>query len=385
MMRNLEQKLKVLCCGGVLTASLLWPTGGFAQSNSSPLLVGAIVSATGPLALLGQAERDGIRLAEKVVNERGGIDGRPLRIIVEDDNSNPDTAVAKANALIGTSGLKAILGGSALAQSLAIGAVTDRIKFPQIAMTGLGPESERSRRCVFHIAPSQELNARGFLEYAANALKVKRVGVLHDTGFGQAVSQQLQLLASEYGIAFTGFEKFEIGATDTTTQAAKIRATNPEAVFIAATSTTAFRNAKQVGINVPLIAGFAVASYEAAKAIGDASSGVVFNDFVVAENPLEHQAQFVKLFESEYRRRPKSFDSLGWDAVNVLVEALKGLGKDPTKEQICESLRAQRHQGIFASYSFSAPDLGGITVNSINYSRYSDGSFDRLPFKPSAK
>ena len=385
-MNILNQKtVAALCCSSVLAGLAFWSGTSHAQSDNSPIVIGAVISATGPLAVVGAPERDSIRLAEKIINEKGGIDGRPLRIILEDDTSNPDTAVAKANGLVHTTGVKALIGGSGLATTLAIGTVTDKVKLPHVAMTGLGPEIERSRNCIVHLAPSQELNARGLLEYATKALKVQRIGVLHDSGFGQAVALQLQKLAPEYEVTFTGFEKFEVGATDTTTQAAKIRASSPEAIFIAATATTPFRNAKQVGVDVPIISTFSVATYEAAKAMGDATNGVTFSEFVVAEDPLPHQAEFIKLFEKEYGRQPKAYESLGWDAVNVVASIFKGQSKDATSEQICKTLRAQKIQGVLAAFDFTAADLGGLTVTSINYSRYSNGKFRRLPFRTEGK
>ena len=89
-------------------ASLPAPSRGQAQE---PIRIGAVLSVTGAAAGLGVPERNGAVVAEKTINAKGGIKGRPIRIIVEDDTSNPDTAVTKANDLIFNQKVVTVFGG----------------------------------------------------------------------------------------------------------------------------------------------------------------------------------------------------------------------------------------------------------------------------------
>ena len=223
-----------------------------AQTSGEPIKIGAIVSVTGAGAGLGVPERNGLLLAEKDINAKGGIKGRPIKIIVEDDASNPDTALSKANDLIFGQKVSALLGPSLTASTVAVGGVTHANKIPQIAFTGIGPAVERERKCVAHVLPPQRLNATALLEYA-KSIKATKIGVLHDAGYGNVVMAELKPLADKYGVKLVAVEKFEIGATDTTTQAAKVKAAQPDAVFIIATSATPFRNVKQIQITQPVI------------------------------------------------------------------------------------------------------------------------------------
>ena len=365
----------------VAAAVVATPMVAYAQSagGGAPIVVGAVMSLTGPLAPVGLPERDGARLALKKVNGAGGIDGQPLEIIFEDDGSSPDAAVSKANSLIFDRKVRALIANTGLAATVATGALTAPKNLPQLSNSGLGPAVELNRKCVFHITPAQELNARSLLEYATKKLGAKRVGLMHDTGFGQSVANSLLKIGSEYGVTFTVTEKFEIGATDTTAQAAKVRATKPDAVFIVATSPTPFRNARQVKIGAPVITAHPSAPYDVVKAMGDGSEGVVFADFVVAEDPLPHQKEFVKEFHQEYGRFPKNFDASGYDRVLILARALQKVGANASNEELCEAIRGP-HQGAMAAYDFSAPDMGGLRVSSFVYSTYANGKFSRLPF-----
>src|SRR5690606_33063981 len=107
--------------------------GAWAQASGEPIRIGALLSVTGAIAGVGIPERDGVLLAAKVLNEKGGIDGRPIEIILEDDGSNPDAAISKINKLIHEDQVKAVIGPSGIAQTVAIGAITHPIKLPTVA------------------------------------------------------------------------------------------------------------------------------------------------------------------------------------------------------------------------------------------------------------
>ena len=213
--------------GALLLAFGLLPAFAAAQSRE-PIKIGAVLALTGPGAGLGQAERNGILLAEKLINEKGGVRGRPLRILIEDDGSKPDIAKGKAENLIFSEKVVAIIGPSLTASTGAVAAVTNAENMAQLALTGLGPQIELSYKSLYHMLPPQTLNAKAMLEYTTKALKARKVGVLHDSGYGQLVMNALQSQAGSYGIEFVASEKFEVGATDVSTQAAKVRAADPE-------------------------------------------------------------------------------------------------------------------------------------------------------------
>ena len=91
-----------------------------------------------------QRQLNGLLLAEKTIYAKGGFKGRPIRILIEDDTSNPDTAVTKVNDLIFNQKVIAIFGGSLLGPAVAMGGITDGAKIPQLTFTGLGPAVERN-------------------------------------------------------------------------------------------------------------------------------------------------------------------------------------------------------------------------------------------------
>lgn len=354
--------------------------GALAQSaQGEPIRIGALLSVTGGIAGVGIPERDGVLLAAKIVNERGGIDGRPLEIVLEDDGSNPDAAIPKINRLIHEEKVKAVIGPSGIAQTVAVGAIAHPLGVPMLAFTGLGPAVEKERSCVFHLTPSQELNARALLSYARH-IGAKNVGVLHDSGYGQVIWNAMKGLDGEYGLTFAQVEKFEIAATDATAQAAAIRATGPDAVIVLSTSAVPFRNLKQVKVEVPIISVHGTATYEYVKAMGDAADNIVHAEFIISEDPLPNQKEFVETFQKEYGRLPKHFDAAGWDAVTHLAQTLGKVGLDASNEELCAALR-QPYEGVMTRFDFGQPDMGGLTLSSFTYSKLENGVFKRLDFK----
>jgi branched-chain amino acid transport system substrate-binding protein len=353
-----------------------------AQTSSEPIKFGAVLSITGVGAGLGNNERNGLIAGEKQINAAGGYKGHPIKIIVEDDTSNPDVAITKVNDLLFNQKVITVFGGALLGPAVAIGGITDSVKVPQITFTGLGPAVERNRKCVFHALPPHEQNARALFEYA-RSLGAKKVGVLHDTGYGNAVMREINNVASDYkDIQILGVEKFEMAATDATAQAAKLRALNPDAIFVIATTATPFRSIRQLQMKQPIIAVNGASSYEVVNAMGPTvANDVIIPEFLVNEDPLPHQKEFVELFRKDMNGgRAKTFEAAAWDAVHIAMRAVEKVGPDAGGEKLCEAIRGP-YSGVMANYDFSAPDMTGVGLESFVFSKLVDGKYTRTPFR----
>jgi branched-chain amino acid transport system substrate-binding protein len=365
-------------CATAIATLLAGPPSVQAQQGE-PIKIGAVIALTGPGAGLGQPERNGMLLAEKVINEKGGVKGRPIKVLIEDDGSKPDNAKSKAERLIFDDKVLVLLGPSLTASTGEVSAITNAEGMAELACTGLGPKIELTYKTLYHLLPPQLLNARAMLEYATKVLKAKRVGVLHDTGYGQVVMNSLNSLTGEYGVEFVSVEKFEVGATDTSAQAAKVRAADPEVLFIIATSPVPFRNAREVRITQPIVSAIGSSSYDYVRGMGEYADDIVFPEFVVGEDPAPHQRDFVKRYQQEYNALPKNYEAAGWDAVHIAAKAIETAGPNATRAEIAKAMRGS-YSGTLASYNFAADDMTGIELSSYVYSKLVKGHFTRLPF-----
>jgi branched-chain amino acid transport system substrate-binding protein len=364
---------------GLAAASLGSAVSVAHAQSGEPIKIGAVLSVTGAGAGLGIPTRNGILLAEKTINAKGGINGRPIKIIIEDDSSNPDTALSKANDLLFNQKVVGLLGPSLTASTVAIGGLTHANKIPQLAFTGIGPAVERERKCVMHMAPPQRLNAQALLEYAKH-IKATKLGVLHDAGYGAVVLAELRQQIDKYGVKLVAVEKFEIGATDTTAQAAKVKAAQPDAVLIIATSATPFRNVRQLQMTQPVLAALGSSSYEYVNAMGVGADNVTIPEFLVGEDPLPHQKAFVDLYKQTYNSTPKNQEANSWDSVHVLVQAIAKAGPDAGPQAICDAVRGP-YSGVLADFDFSADDMTGIKITSFIYSKLVGGKYTRTSFR----
>jgi len=360
-------------------ATLLAGPSSVQAQQGEPIKIGAVIALTGPGAGLGQPERNGMLLAEKVINEKGGIKGRPIKVLIEDDGSKPDNAKSKAERLIFDDKVLVLLGPSLTASTGAVSAITNAEGMAELACTGLGPKIELTYKTLYHLLPPQVLNARAMLEYTTKVLKAKKLGVLHDTGYGQVVMNQLNSLTGEYGVEFVSVEKFEVGATDTSAQAAKVRAADPAVLFIIATSPVPFRNAREVRITQPIVSAIGSSSYDYVRGMGEYADDIVFPEFVVGEDPAPHQADFVKRYQQEYNALPKNYEAAGWDAVHIAAKAIETAGPEATRAEIAKAMRGP-FSGTLANYNFAADDMTGIELSSYVYSKLVKGHFTRLPF-----
>ena len=349
------------------------------QAKGDPIKIGAVIPVTGGGAALGRSELQGVLLAEKHINANGGINGRPIQIIHEDDGTNPDTAITKVNKLIYTDKVVAVLGAGQTGSSVAMGAITDPLKMVQIAFSGLGPAVEKQRLCVLHIAPPQDLNARAMLSYAKDN-GMKKMAALYDAGYGRVVFAELRKFNAEYGIEIVASETFEIGATDATTQAAKLRAANPDGFFVIGVTGTPVRSLRALQLKQPIISAIGQATYQIVEAMGRNTTDVIFPEYLVAEDPLPRQAEFVKIFQKEFGNMPKSIEAFGWDAVHVLAKGLAKTGPEPAQGKLCEAVRG-KFEGANADFDFAAEDMTGLKLRDFVFSRVVDGKFTRLKYR----
>jgi branched-chain amino acid transport system substrate-binding protein len=114
--------------------------------------------------------------------------------------------------------------------------------------------------------------------------------------------------------------------------------------------------------------------------MGEFGHDIVFPEFVVGEDPLPHQVEFVNQYKKAYNELPKNYEAAGWDAVHALARAMDKVGPDATPQALAAALR-EPYKGVLATYNFGAPDMTGIELSSYTYSKLVNGKFTRLSFK----
>jgi branched-chain amino acid transport system substrate-binding protein len=352
------------------------PTTGGAAPTGEPIVIGAIVSATGPNSALGVQERNVLQMMETNINASGGVLGRPLKMVIEDDASDAQAAVTAANKLIDTDKAVALIAATGSASTLAVKAITAAKGLPQMAMAASDDITTKPPiDWVWSTPQKASLAAARALTYISGTLKVKKIAVLHDeNAFGTSGATELAKAVGTYGLEIVANESYKTADTDMTAQLTKIKGANPEALIVWGTNpgpAVAAKNMKQLGMNIPYIGSHGIANATFIKLAGDAAEGVVFPaGRLLVPSSITDPTQktvtegFIAAYKAAFNgEAPNPFGGYAFEAVSLLVNAItKAGGTDPAAIQA--ALNAT--QGFVMPdgvYNYSATNHDGLTVD----------------------
>lgn len=377
--------LVLSACGGTTTSTGGATTGASSTSTSSgggtpsgdPIVIGAVVSTSGAAAPLGEPERNTLQLMEKKINEAGGVLGRPLKIIILDDQSNAKEAVTATQRLINQEKVVAVIGASASATTLAMKPITAQAKIPQIAMAAANSiTDETPNEWIWRVAPKDNLAVERAMKYIAESLKVKKIAVLYDeNAFGSSGMAQIEKVKGDYGLEVVAKESYKTDETDLTAQLTKLRGSNPEALVVWGTNpgpAVAAKNLKQLAWSLPYIGSHGIANYKFIELAGDAAEGVVFPSTKILfpqsiTNPDQKKVIdiFISDYTEEFGEAPNHFASHGWDAISLLVKAIED-AKSTKAEDIQAALNnIKGFAGADGIFTYSATDHDGLAVDDL--------------------
>jgi branched-chain amino acid transport system substrate-binding protein len=305
--------------------------GGETAAASDVIKVGEFASLTGKEASFGQMSHDGTELAIDELNAHGGVLGRKLKLITEDNQSKQGESTTIAHKLISRDGIVALLGEVASGRSLEAAPICQESKIPQISPSSTNPKVTEIGDYIFRICFTDPLQGKVLARFAQKTLKVKRVSVLTD-----AASAYSGGLAAYFKEAFTADggqivdeQKYSGGDKDFNAQLTTIKAANPEAIFIPGYYTDVgliARQARGLGITVPLFGGDGWESQELVSIGGDAVEGTYFSTHFSPEDTSPAAQDFVKKFQAKYNVMPDAMAALGYDSAMLLADAFKRAG-----------------------------------------------------------
>lgn len=344
-----------------------------------PYVLGAVLSLSGPVAPNGVPTKDGIEVAVEEINARGGINGRPLRVVFEDDQSKPDQAVILANKLINQDRVHLLLGASFGSTANAIASVVEKQNTIQLSPTAWTKPEFRILPNTFYFLADFESVVDRMLQFMTKDLNVKRVGILRlSREYGQIGSESFQKLKGKYGVEIVREERGNDGDTDFTPQLTNIRAANPEVLvswFANPAGAISVKNARQLGMKMPIIGPVSMATRPMITVGGPAAEGAIIQSFIAPDDPLPRQKHFVELFRGKKGKLPEVFESVGYDMVNVASMALgKVSGERPDPAKLREALESTRYEGAATilrySKSVHEPDPSSIVFVKVQKGKF---------------
>jgi len=350
-------------------------TSGGAAPTGDPVVIGAIVSATGPTSALGEQERNVLQMMETEINAAGGILGRPLKLVIEDDKSDAKEAVTAANRLIDQEKAVAIIASTGSPSTLAVKAITAAKGLPQIAMAAANAiTDEAPMEWIWRTPHKDAMAAARALAYVSESLQAKKIAVLHDeNAFGSSGAAEIEKSAPGMGLEIVMVESYKTDDTDLTAQLTKIKGENPEVLIVWGTNpgpALAAKNMVQLGMDIPYVGSHGIANRTFIELAGDAAEGVVFPaGSLLAPASITDPARkevtdlFVQQYTEAYGQSPNTFAGYAWEAISLLADAIERAGStEPAAIQ--SALNAtQGFVGPDGVYNFSETDHDGLTAD----------------------
>ncbi|HAG90240.1 MAG TPA: ethanolamine utilization protein EutJ [Bdellovibrionales bacterium] len=314
-------------------------------SNDSEIRIGQFGSLTGAEATFGQSTDKGIRLAIDAVNAAGGVKGKKIKLITEDNQGKPDEAAAVVKKLITQDNVLALLGEVASNRSLAAAPIAQQFRIPMISPSSTNPKVTEIGNYIFRVCFIDPFQGPVMAKFAFEDLKVKKVAILKDlkSDYSLGLTEFFEKKFKELGGEITSIQNFQTGDTDFKAQLTAIRSEKPDAIFIPAYYTEVgliARQARQLGIKATLLGGDGWDSPKLFEIGGEAIEGAYYSNHYSTESPNPATQEFIKKYKEKYSETPDGMAASGYDAARVLVQALEKVDEltpDKVREAIAET------------------------------------------------
>jgi branched-chain amino acid transport system substrate-binding protein len=308
-----------------------------AAPTGEPIKIGEYASLTGTTATFGQSTDHGIQIAVDEINKAGGILGRPVKVIVEDTQSKPETSKTAVLKLINQDHVVALLGEIASSRTLAAAPDAQRAKIPMITPGSTNPTVTEKGDYIFRICFIDPFQGLVMARFAAQELHAKRAAILTDikNDYSVGLAKFFKEEFTRLGGTIVKEASYSEGDADFKAQLTSIKDAKPDILVVPGYYTEVGMVANQrkdLGMDVPMLGGDGWDSNKTLEIGGKAIEGSYFTNHYAADDPNPIVQDFIKKYKSLYHETPDAMAALGYDSMRVLGDAIKRAGSDnPTK------------------------------------------------------
>lgn len=369
-------------------------SGGGAGGPGQPYRIGVLLGLTGAYASISEPERQALQLFTDRVNASGGVNGRPIELVVADTGSNESQAVNEFRRLATQEDVVAVIGPSSSGEAVALRPISQSLRTPVMAIAAsngiITPPAESGY--MFKEFPASLDSLRAQLTHAKER-GWRRVAMLSsNNGYGQEPAKALPGMVAEFGLELVGSEVFPPDATDMTPQLSALAGSRPDVTLVWSVNpanAVVARNAQAIGYPGQLFQAPGAASRQylelgAAAVEGTLLQGskvLVADQIPAADRQSRVLTEFVRAWQAAYSSTPSQYAAGGWDSVLLTVEALRGT--DPALgdvQQVRDALRDRLEQtsgigGTLAVYEFTPERHGPEGIAGLAIIRVQGGRF----------
>jgi branched-chain amino acid transport system substrate-binding protein len=294
------------------------------------IVVGEFASLTGGSASFGQSSHKGTQLAIEEINAAGGVLGKKLKLITEDDQSLAGQPATIARKLISHDKIVALLGEVASSKSLEAAPICQQNKVPMISPASTNPKVTEVGDFIFRICFIDPFQGTVMSKFALGK-GFKKVAVLTDVKQDYAVglAEFFMKHFKENGGEIVKEQKYSTGDKDFKGQLTSLKASKPDAIFVPGyygEVALIARQAKQLGIKVPLLGGDGWVGDSLLKVAGNALDGSFYSSHFSDADQTPDVQEFVKKYKAKFGGSPDDMAALGYDSAMILADAIKRAG-----------------------------------------------------------
>ncbi|HVJ88524.1 MAG TPA: ABC transporter substrate-binding protein [Labilithrix sp.] len=302
---------------------------GCEKDNPNEIKIGAFLSLSGADSTFGTDTREGIELAVEETNAAGGVLGKRLRVIYEDDKSTTHEAVQKVRQLIDRNKVVALLGEVASTRSLAGGLIANTRHVPMITPSSTAVDVTKNRKWVFRTCFTDDQQGAVAARFIKNELQRSKVGIFfaaqdpYSSGLARAFREEFKRLGGEI-VVDKGYQK---GETNFRTYLSTLKAANPEALFVPNYYNEMVLIARQAReLDMPgslFVGGDGWDSSNLVEGAGAELEGAYFTNHYAPDVPWENSKRFFAAYTAKYKHEPTSLAAQGYDSAKLLFDAIE--------------------------------------------------------------
>jgi branched-chain amino acid transport system substrate-binding protein len=319
-----------------LILPLLLLTVGCAKPQDE-ILIGEFGSLTGGTATFGQSTHEGIKMAVEELNASGGLLGKQVRVITEDDQSKPEEAKTAVLKLIKQNKVIALLGEVASSRSLAAAPEAQKSKIPMISPASTNPKVTEVGDFIFRACFVDSFQGEAMARFARETLKFDKVAVLKDikNDYSVGLADFFEKTFAASGGEIVEIQSYSEGDIDFRAQLTAIKNKNPQAIFVPGYYTEVgliARQARELGIAAVLLGGDGWDSPKTVEIGGHTVNESYFSNHYAADDPNTTIQAFIEKYRKKTGATPDAMAVLGYDSANLLFNAMqRAASTDPVK------------------------------------------------------
>ncbi|HEX5884343.1 MAG TPA: ABC transporter substrate-binding protein [Pyrinomonadaceae bacterium] len=300
--------------------------------DRSTIKIGYFGDLTGPNYNFGKSAINGVLMVADEVNQAGGIRGRRIDVVIEDDRGSPEEAARLTAKLIDQDNVIAIIAGGTSGNSLAAAPKAQSSHIPFISPSSTDPAVTQAGDYIFRACFVDSFQGEVMARFAANTLKAQKAAIIFDfnSPYGRGLTDYFELSFAKFGGRIVSKQSYTQGDEDFKGQLSSIRAAEPDVIYIPgyySDVTAIAKQARMIGLTQPLLGGDGWDAPELWQLGGDALNGSYITTHYSVDDPSPAIQMFVESYKQRYGNLlPDAHAALAYDATRLLVDAITRAG-----------------------------------------------------------